>query len=108
MSARMKRPPAEVKAGEFKAKCLELMDSVAQTGATIVITKRGAPVARLVPVVDRARSIFGFAAGSFEEIGDIVGPVAPEWFAEESEVALLEATGRRSQRKLLRTKRSAP
>jgi hypothetical protein len=61
-----------------------------------MITKRGGPVARLVPVVDRARSVFGFAAGSFEEIGDIVSPVAPGWFAEESEVALLEANRRMS------------
>ncbi len=79
-----------MKAGEFKAKCLELMDTVAQTGATIVITKRGRPVARLVPVVDPSTSIFGFAKGSFEEVGDIIAPVAPEWRPNEEELRLLD------------------
>jgi prevent-host-death family protein len=36
-----------IPAGEFKAKCLALMDEVAATGDEIVITKRGKPVARL-------------------------------------------------------------
>jgi prevent-host-death family protein len=88
MSRRRPSAPAEVKAGEFKAKCLELMDLVASTGASIVITKRGAPVARLVPAVDPRRSVFGFARGSFEETGDIVGPVSAEWRPDEVEATL--------------------
>lgn len=40
-----------IKAGEFKAKCLRLLDEVAETGDTLVITKRGRVVARLVPAV---------------------------------------------------------
>ena len=39
----------EMKAGEFKAKCLAVMDEVAATGESVVITKRGKRVARLVP-----------------------------------------------------------
>lgn len=39
-----------VPAGEFKAKCLKLLDEVAETGETIVVTKRGKPVARLGPL----------------------------------------------------------
>jgi prevent-host-death family protein len=85
----MSSVPAEVKAGEFKAKCLELMDAVALTGATVVITKRGQPVARLVPVVDPSTPIFGFAKGAFEELGDILAPVATEWRPNERELALL-------------------
>ena len=46
-------------AGEFKAKCLRLMDEVDQTGSTIVITKRGRPVSRLVPVEREAKAISG-------------------------------------------------
>ena len=38
-----------ISASAFKAKCLGLFDEVAQTGETIVVTKRGRPVARLVP-----------------------------------------------------------
>jgi prevent-host-death family protein len=42
----------EIAAGKFKATCLKLMDRVAATGEAIVITKRGKPLARLVPVRD--------------------------------------------------------
>ena len=38
-----------IPAGEFKAKCLRLMDEVNETGVPIIITKRGRPVSRLVP-----------------------------------------------------------
>ena len=56
-----------VPAGEFKAKCLRLMDEVDETGVTIVITKRGRPVSRLVPVERAGRSISGIlpAYGGF-------------------------------------------
>lgn len=40
----------EISAGEFKAKCLKLMDEVARTREPVVITKRGRPVAMMVPV----------------------------------------------------------
>ena len=39
----------QIKASEFKAKCLALMDEVARTGNPLVITKNGKPVAELVP-----------------------------------------------------------
>jgi prevent-host-death family protein len=39
----------QIKASEFKAKCLALMDEVARTGNPVVITKNGKPVAELVP-----------------------------------------------------------
>ncbi|MFQ5938647.1 MAG: type II toxin-antitoxin system Phd/YefM family antitoxin, partial [Alphaproteobacteria bacterium] len=50
-----------VKAGEFKAKCLKIMDQVAATGEVVTITKRGRPVAQLGPVVEKPGSILGFA-----------------------------------------------
>lgn len=37
-------------ASTFKATCLAVLDEVAATGATIVVTKRGKPVARLMPL----------------------------------------------------------
>ena len=48
-------------AGEFKATCLALMDEVAATGREVIITKRGKPVAKLVPFkpVQRPKSILG-------------------------------------------------
>lgn len=86
VSATLVRPaPAQIGAGEFKARCLELMDLVKKTGAALVITKRGKPVARLVPVQPTAAgavSAFGALKGSFEILGDIVGPAAdPEDFS---------------------------
>lgn len=48
-----------IPAGEFKARCLKLMDEVQETGVSIVVTKRGRPVSRLVPVTPRLGGISG-------------------------------------------------
>jgi prevent-host-death family protein len=70
----MRRVPAT----EFKAKCLELMDRVAESRETYLITKRGKPVARLVPVEWKAKEpLFGRLRGMVVEIGDIMSPVVP-------------------------------
>jgi prevent-host-death family protein len=61
-----KNVATQVRAGEFKAKCLELMDQVAATGASILITKRGEPVARLVPVERPLLPLLGCAKGLIE------------------------------------------
>jgi len=39
----------EIPASEFKAKCLALLDEVSETKETLVVTKRGKPVARVMP-----------------------------------------------------------
>ena len=70
-----------IKAGEFKAKCLKLMDEVAETGESIVITKNGTPVARLAPVIRRPKTLFGALAGAVSAKGDIIAPVDVEWDA---------------------------
>ncbi len=74
------RPPA-IGATEFKARCLELMDQVAATGNPVVITKRGKPVVRLVPVQERPRSIVGALKGHARIQGDIVSPINVRWEA---------------------------
>jgi prevent-host-death family protein len=68
--------PPTLGAGEFKARCLELMDMVNEQQREIVITKRGKPVAKLVPATPapRRKSALGALKGSFEIVGDIVGP----------------------------------
>ena len=64
-----------IPAGQFKARCLSLIDQVSQTHQVIIITKRGKPVARLVPLEEeKPRSLFGFFAGHVVEEGDIVSP----------------------------------
>ena len=67
--------PAVIKASEFKAKCLQLMDRVANTGEQIVITKNGRPVSRLVPYRTKPRTLFGIDRGMIKIVGDIVGPI---------------------------------
>ena len=75
-------PPATMSAADFKAKCLELMDTVARTGRSVVVTKRGRPVAVLAPVRAPRRSAFGYLKGRIEILGDIVAPIDVEWEAE--------------------------
>ena len=75
-------PATTVPAGEFKARCLKLMDKVARDRRPIVITKRGRPVAKLVPAEDAERDLFGYMAGTIEILGDIVGPLDVEWEAQ--------------------------
>jgi len=70
-----------IKASEFKAKCLALMDEVARTGETVVITKNGEPVADLVPHRVKKRSPFGVWKGQVEITGDIMSPIDVEWDA---------------------------
>ena len=68
-------------AGEFKATCLSLMDEVAATGREIVITKRGKPVAKLVPYrsYQPKKSILGALAHTGVILGDIVSPTPEYW-----------------------------
>ncbi len=60
MATDMDRPngPRTIKASEFKAKCLKLMDEVAENGEEIVITKNGRPTAKLVAYWEKPRSFF--------------------------------------------------
>jgi len=73
----------EIAAGVFKAKCLKLMDRVARTHEEITVTKRGKPVARLVPVEPAPEQpLFGYLRGKGEIRGDIVAPTGETWEAE--------------------------
>jgi prevent-host-death family protein len=71
-----------ISASELKAKCLAVLDDVNRTGEPVVVTKRGRPVARIVPATsdDGTASL----AGTVEIVGDIVSPVLPSdaWEAE--------------------------
>jgi prevent-host-death family protein len=64
-----------VAAADFKANCLRLMDEVARQRRPIVITKRGKPVAKLVPVEEEPIDLFGYMAGTAKICGDIIGPI---------------------------------
>ncbi|MXX00410.1 MAG: type II toxin-antitoxin system Phd/YefM family antitoxin [Acidimicrobiia bacterium] len=76
--------PREIKASDFKAKCLKLMDEVAVSGEELVITKHGRPVSRLVPYQDKPRMTFGRNRENIQITGDIVSPMPPDWFDDSS------------------------
>ena len=76
-----------VAATEFKANCLRLMDKVAQERRPIVITKRGKPVAKLVPIEEEPADLFGYMAGTAKICGDIISPTdEEEWTGDEENI----------------------
>ena len=68
-----------IPAGTFKAQCVAIMDEVQKKRQAVVITKRGKPVAKLVPVEEAKDDIFGFYKGKISILGDVVAPaLTPE------------------------------
>jgi prevent-host-death family protein len=74
-----------VAATDFKANCLRLMDEVARQRRPIIITKRGKPVAKLVPVETEAIDLFGRMAGSIKICGDIINPIEDAGWTGDAE-----------------------
>ena len=64
-------------AGLFKSKCLAVMDEVQAKCETVIITKHGKPVAKLVPLDPEQDDFYGFMKGRAKILGDIVSPVIP-------------------------------
>ena len=69
-------------AGEFKAKCLSVLDSVAREQEAVYITKRGKLVAVLVPPAEAIDGLVRSLEGSVLAEGDIVGPIGEPWEAD--------------------------
>ncbi|HXM93733.1 MAG TPA: type II toxin-antitoxin system prevent-host-death family antitoxin [Candidatus Dormibacteraeota bacterium] len=67
----------QMRAGIFKARCLSIMKDVQATGEPVVVTKRGKPVVKVVPVKSKKANLFGFMVGEFKIGGDIEAPVVP-------------------------------
>jgi prevent-host-death family protein len=78
----MKRSPATVPAGVFKARCLAILDEVAATGNEVVVTKRGRPVARVVGV-SRPPSLRGSVRFNVSD-DELIAPLEDRWDAEEA------------------------
>lgn len=67
-------------AAEFKARCLELMDQVRETGVEYVVTKHGEPVAKLVPfTAPRRTPLFGSMKGTVLKFERPLDPLDDEW-----------------------------
>ncbi len=74
---------AIIPATQFKAQCLAILDNVQRKRTTVVISKHGKPVAKLVPIdSEPVPSLLGSMKGTVREIGDIISPIDVEWDAD--------------------------
>lgn len=71
--------PVIIAAAEFKAHCLALMDEVKSKRQSVIITKHGVPVAKLVAADNVAPSLFGFLKDTIAINGDIIEPLECGW-----------------------------
>jgi prevent-host-death family protein len=69
-----------IAASEFKATCLAVLDVVAESAEEFVITKRGQPVARLIPIAPIAKSLLGSV--TYSSLEDVMSLVGDEWDAD--------------------------
>lgn len=72
----------KISAGRFKAECLKLMDEVKARHGEVVITKRGKPVARLVPYEEKPVPVHGFMKNTVTFVGDVISPLGVKWDAD--------------------------
>ena len=72
-----KKPANQVAISEFKAKCLSLLDEVSKTKSPLRVTKRGRPIADVIPPRPEPAEAdwLGSMSDSTELIGDIISPV---------------------------------
>jgi len=68
----------KIPAGEFKTRCLSLMDGVRSTREPLVVTKRGKPIVKLIPADDDNDDFIGRLEGVFRVVGDVESPI-DEW-----------------------------
>jgi prevent-host-death family protein len=72
-----------IPAGEFKSKCLKLMEEVNARHTSFTITKHGKPIAKLIPFQENPKSIIGTMKGSVIILGDIIDSTHEKWEADE-------------------------
>jgi len=71
-----------IQAGQFKAKCLKIMDEVEIKKLTVIITKRHKPIAQLVPIEkSKNQLLFGKMKGTVNIKGDLLQPIGEDWDA---------------------------
>lgn len=79
----MKQATYSMQAGAFKAKCLQVMDEVNEKHISIIITKHGKPVAKLMPIDEEPVDFFGCLKNTVTIKHDIIAPIDVEWEANE-------------------------
>jgi prevent-host-death family protein len=77
LSDRNKKPIQEIAISKFKAKCLSLLQEVSKTKTPLRVTRRGKPIADVIPATSEGdeRSWIGSLSGSIDIVGDVVSPV---------------------------------
>jgi len=70
-----------MKASEFKAKCLHVMDEINRTGEEITITKNGKPVSVLKAYRVVPETLFGLHKGKIQSKDDLIAPLDIDWDA---------------------------
>jgi len=70
-----------ISTSELKARASRIVTDVSRGKTTVIITKRGRPVAKLVPIDAGSPTLFGFAKGCIKVRGDIMEPVGTSWEA---------------------------
>lgn len=83
MDIYMKQATYSIQAGNFKAKCLQLMDEVSEKHISIVITKHGKPIAKLMPIEEIPIDLFGCLKNSVTIKKDIIAPINVDWESNE-------------------------
>ena len=69
----------KINAAAFKARCLALIDEVAESGQPITVTKRGKAKVQIVAVREKPKTLWGATKGTFRIVGDIVGPIDTDY-----------------------------
>ncbi len=82
--ARRTHAELEISAAEFKAKCLSLMEDVSRTRRSLVVTKRGKPIVRLVPLEQKEAPFVGFLQGCVLHAEALDEPTGEVWEAEST------------------------
>jgi prevent-host-death family protein len=67
----------------FQGALPSVMNRVQGTGEPVIVTKRGTPVVKVVPVEPEKNDIFGFMIGKVRIVGDIESPIPVEWEVEK-------------------------
>jgi prevent-host-death family protein len=83
MVKNMKTLIQSIPAGEFKSKCLKLMEQVNAKHISFTITKHGKPIAKLIPFEKKPKSIIGAMKGTVIIVGNIIDSTHEKWEADE-------------------------
>jgi prevent-host-death family protein len=80
----VRKTAATIAATEFRARCLALLDQVAQERVPLVVTKHGRPVAVVMPYEEDVPPVFGILAGTVHASDDLVAPARERWDVENA------------------------